>query len=106
MSISYIMVGPDEELHSYGFSYRESKEEYRRYIAMSDEEFFQHDTLIAALHFATFIGWVKELPNEVLLSDVGLIHLLVHQLHIGDDPCVQAERELVRERFKQLLELS
>lgn len=99
------MIGPEGEKYSYGFSYKESKDEYQRYIAMTDEEFFHPDNLIAALHFACFIGWVKELPNEILLSDVGLIHMLVHQLHIGYDPSVIEERPLVRERFNQFLEL-
>lgn len=105
MSLRYLQVGPDDELHEYHFSYQESKEEYHRYIRMTDEEFFTHENIICAMHFACFVGWIKEISPEALLSDVGLIHLLVHQLHIGNDPIVQAERNLVRQRFQTLLEL-
>lgn len=102
MSIEYMF----EDGSKYGFSYSSAKEEYHRFKSMDDETFFAPDNFIEALHFACFISFIKELPNACTLSDKGIIHQMVHILHLKSDVCIQGERETIRERFNSLLELS
>lgn len=62
----------------YMLSYESLREDYRRYTMMSDEEFLAD--LVNILHFTCIVCWMKELKAQWLLSDVGLIHELVHLL--------------------------
>jgi hypothetical protein len=81
----------------YGFSYTELKENYERFKAMRDEEFLA--SLEHALHFAVFVCYIKEIPAYVCLSDIGVVHQLVHL--IVSDTREYALRELskIRETF-------
>jgi hypothetical protein len=62
----------------YILSYESLREDYRRYTMMSDEDFL--NDLVNILHFVCVVCWMKELKAQWLLSDVGLIHELVHLL--------------------------
>lgn len=101
MSLDYVY----DDGSKYGFSYQEMREQYHQYKAMTDKQFFHRKNLIQALHFACFVAFIKELPNSATLSDQGLIHQLVHHLHIGDEPYVKSERRKTRQQFDDLLEL-
>jgi hypothetical protein len=62
----------------YMLSYSSLREDFRRYTMMSNEEFMANITDI--LHFACIVCWMKELQTQWILSDVGIIHELVHLL--------------------------
>lgn len=83
------------------FSYEQLKEQYLKFKEMSEEEFFSD--IPRLLHFACFIGWIKELGNECLISDVGIIHELIHLLEKGVEPVLTKEE--IRNNFLTLLEL-
>ena len=84
----------------YHFSYRELQEKYYELSFLTLEEFL--DRLPEVLHFAVFVCWFKERGNECL-SDVGVIHELVHLLHIKDEPLVNAEK--IKKQFEEELKL-
>ena len=81
----------------YSFSYQEIKEHYNKYCNMSDKEFM--DDLSGALHLASFICWLKEIPSYNCLSDRGIIHQLIHLLHIPDEPLIDIKE--IRKQFKK-----
>ena len=85
----------------FSFSYKQLKEQYLKFKEMSEEEFFSD--IPRLLHFACFVGWIKELGNDCLISDVGIIHELVHLLE-KDVETVLTKEEL-RDKFLTLLEL-
>ena len=86
----------------FSFSYKQLKEQYLKFKEMSEEEFFSD--IPRLLHFACFVGWIKELGNDCLISDVGIIHELVHFLE-KDVETVLTKEEL-RDKFLTLLELN
>jgi hypothetical protein len=65
----------------YVLSYCELKEEYLRFVNMKDEEFLQ--SVPAAAHLACIICWLKE-EGYWSISDVGIIHELIHLMHIPE----------------------
>lgn len=82
----------------YVISYSSLREDYRRYVAMSDDEFKRN--LVQVLHFACVTCWLKEAKAQHVLADNGIIHELVHLLegfYQGNDDQFQAIRGL----FKQ-----
>ena len=85
----------------FSFSYKQLKEQYLKFKEMSEEEFFSD--IPCLLHFACFVGWIKELGNDFLFFDVGIIHELVHLLE-KDVETVLTKEEL-RDKFLTLLEL-
>lgn len=89
---------------TYSFSYSDLREHYQRYRAMTDDEFFKRKTLTAALHFAVYASFIKELPTSMVLSDEGLIHQMVHHLHIGKESYIKSERRACRAMFDKYLE--
>lgn len=86
----------------YNFSYKGLKEDYHRLIAMSDKEFLEN--LPTALHFACFCSYVKELGLEATLGEEGIIHNLIHLIHIPNEPLVDLRQ--IRKSFKELLLLA
>lgn len=68
---------------TYAFDYQDLKRKFEMYESMSDEEFVAD--LPNVLHFAVFVCWFKRIPAYGLLSDVGLVHELVHVLALGKD---------------------
>lgn len=82
-------------------SYRELREQYHRFVQMPDEEFLRN--VPAAAHLACIICYVKEVPGNVCLSDKGVVHELIHLLHIPDvNTSTLAE---IRDVFKITLKL-
>ena len=86
----------------FSYSYKELREEYIKFKLMSEDEFFSD--IPRLLHFACFVGWIKELGNDCLISDVGIIHELVHLLE--KDVETVLTREELRDKFLTLLELN
>lgn len=82
----------------FNFSYKELRTQYYEYKNMTDFVFFAD--IPKLLHFVTFVGWIKELPAESLLSDVGLIHELIHIL---DETETVLTKQEIRENFNKLM---
>lgn len=66
----------------YSFSYQELREEINLVLEMTDDEFL--DNIPKILHIACFACYIKEIPTYLCLSDEGIIHQLVHLLHLTD----------------------
>jgi len=86
----------------YSLSYSELKEQYLIHCNMTDEEFLFN--LPSALHTACIICFFKEIPTYVCLSDKGIVHELVHLLHLRKDTI--PELPTIRELFKNQLKLA
>ena len=82
-------------------SYQELRGLYLNITEMSDNEFMSKIPEI--LHVACIIAWFKEIGRDATLSDVGIIHQLVHLLHIPDEPTIVLSE--IRNQFNTLLEL-
>lgn len=67
---------------TYTLHYQELREKYNELCSVSDEEFMKK--LPEALHLACVICYLKEVPTYLCLSDKGIIHELVHLLHIPE----------------------
>lgn len=91
-----------EEKHRYHFNYKEIKEKYEAHVRMSDSQFIH--ALPTALHLACIICWFKNIPTDIVLGDLGLIHELVHLLEMGDEGKHDIKR--IRKLFKKQLKLS
>lgn len=87
----------------FSVSYSDLQQEFVRYREMSDEMF--KDNLAGAIHFAVFVCWFKELQTQHTCADDGIIHQLVHLLHIGDDMCMHGKLPGIRKLFNEQLEL-
>ncbi|AZD86526.1 hypothetical protein C4K14_3702 [Pseudomonas chlororaphis subsp. aureofaciens] len=88
----------------YSASYQELCEEHARFVGMSDKRFLKE--LPAALHFAVFVCWFKELPSSQVLSDEGIVHQLAHLIHLKDEPLVMSRLGDIRELFNKQLQLA
>jgi hypothetical protein len=95
--MEYIVEG-----HQYSFSYQDVKEHYYRVCDMTDVEFL--GKLPEIIHLACAIAYFKEIPTYVCLSDEGVIHALVHLLHIPEEPNIVLSH--IRGLFKSQLHLS
>lgn len=95
--IEYLVDG-----HKYLLSYRELRESYLNICDMSNEDFIKN--LPTALHLACIICYVKEVPTYLCLNDRGIIHELVHLLHIPDTNTSTVDE--IRQLFKQQLLLA
>lgn len=87
----------------YVISYQSLREDYRRYKAMPDDEFRQ--CLVQVLHFTCIVCWFKESQAQRVLSDIGIIHELVHLLD-GFYQDNDAQFQSVRELFNSECELT
>lgn len=87
---------------TYALSYKELRDKYVEFISIKDREF--KERLPEALHLACIISYLKEIPNNCLVADDGLLHLIAHQLHIPDD--TTHEFREMRRLFKKLLALA
>jgi hypothetical protein len=88
----------------FSLSYRELREEHERMVALDDAAFVAQ--LPAAAHLACIIGWLKELGRDETIGDTGIVHELVHLMHLnplGAEPYQIGE---VRARFARLLLLA
>ncbi len=92
----------------YLFSYSELKEDYVKYISMSDAKFFSD--IPKVLHFVCIVAYIKETPTYILMSDEGLVHQLVHLMdeHTKDEPTVNNKevKRRIRKDFKLWCELA
>lgn len=86
----------------YNLSYSELKDNYNVICLMGDSEFM--NSLPEILHLACVICYLKEIPTYVCLSDEGIIHQLVHLLHIPDDPIIDLVE--IRKLFENQLKLA
>jgi len=98
------MISYDPDNHPDGhylLSYQSLREDYRRYSAMSDEEFSAN--LLPILHFTCITCWLKEQQAQYLLGDTGLIHELVHLLlaQINPEFTTTTKLSAVREMFNR-----
>lgn len=87
--------------HKFSLSYQELREKYHEFCIMSDEDFMK--SLPAAAHFACIVSWLKELPNDCTIGDKGIVHELIHLMHIPEGNTVTLQQ--IRELFKKNLEL-
>lgn len=92
-----IYVLDDKQYH---LSYQELKSLYLQFCECSDEEFL--DRLPEVLHLACIVGYLKEF-NKTSLADNGIIHQLVHCLHIPNEPLINLKE--IREQFKEAIKL-
>ena len=83
-------------------SYEALRQEYLRFCEMSDEDFMKD--IAGATHLAVIICFLKEIPNYICLSDTGIIHELVHCIHIPDDNTTSLKD--IRKLFQDQLKLS
>ncbi|OLF53408.1 hypothetical protein [Pseudomonas chlororaphis] len=88
----------------YSASYQDLREEHGRFIGMTDKRFLKE--LPAALHFAVFVCWFKELPASAVLSDEGIVHQLTHLIHLKGEPLVMSRLGEIRELFNKQLRLA
>ena len=89
--------------NAYTISYVELRELYQTYKALNNEEFKRR--LPEVLHFACICAFYKEIPTHICLSDEGVIHQLVHLLHLTDEePLIKVAE--IREQFNKELKLA
>lgn len=96
----------DPQVSDYTFSYVARRDDYVRYVNMSDEEFTSK--LEYVLHFAIHICWVKEKYTEFICADEGILHELLHLLieRLENQPGIDPTRlTRTRELFKRDCEL-
>ncbi len=86
---------------TFDFKYQELKDKYQEFIEYDDIKFSEH--IVDATHLAIMICFIKQLKTEIVLSDVGIIHELVH-LMIDETTITPLEE--IRELFKEQLKLS
>jgi len=87
--------------NKYNLSYVELRDKYNEICSLSLQSFLAR--LPEVLHLACVISFLKEIPNEHIVGDEGLIHELVHLLHIPDEPLVCAEK--IKEQFETEMKL-
>jgi len=85
----------------YRLSYSDLRDRYNEMVNLTDEEFLER--LPEAAHLACFICYLKETPLEHCLSDMGIIHELIHLIHIKEDTLQDLPR--IRMVFKEVLQL-
>jgi hypothetical protein len=95
--VEYLVNGKRYILH-----YQELKARYQDFCGMTDEQFLAN--LPEATHLAVVISWLKELETEDVLSDKGVIHELVHLIHIPESPELNLQE--IREAFRIKLMLA
>lgn len=100
--MQYIDYNFQNEQLVYDFSYSECKMRYEEYCSLSDDDFIEK--LPEILHFSCFVSHLKELHNNMTLSDNGIIHELVHLLHLKDKHYHNLAG--IRRQFEEVLKLS
>ena len=89
---------------TYGFSYSDIKQSYEAFCRMTDRKFLEK--LPEAIHLACFICFIKEIPTQYCLSDVGVVHELVHLLCIPNEEGRASTVKDVRALFAEELRLA
>lgn len=85
----------------YNFNYSDLVERFNQYTNTTDAEFMEN--LVEILHFSCFVCYLKGYEVETTLSDEGIIHRLVHLLHIPDEPVINLQE--IREQFNLLIKI-
>lgn len=91
-----------ERGRKFSISYKELRDEHLNMIELSDSDFLSQ--LPKAAHLAAIICWFKEIPSHNCLGDMGILHQLLHLIHIGqDDPLIDLQE--IRKQFAEELRL-
>jgi hypothetical protein len=86
----------------YVLHYQELKEDYLRFCQMPDKEWKKQSVLWDVLHFCCVVGYLKEMNDEMLVSDLGIIHEIVHLAKgISGRPLQE-----IRDQFKEVMKLA
>lgn len=83
-------------------SYQDLREQYLTFCAMTDDDFIKK--LPAAIHTAIVICYFKEIPSYICLSDIGIIHELVHLLQFQEETMPRLRE--IRKMYEQHLLLT
>ena len=86
----------------YCMKYQDLKEKFLSFEAMSDEDFKKNFN--EALHLVCVVSYIKDTPSYILLSNVGLIHEMVHYLNKETIPEVNFQR--IRNQFNIWVKLA
>lgn len=86
----------------YHLSYSDLRELYLQYCGLSDMQFMAK--LPEITHFACAVSYLKEIPLEHVVGDQGIVHELVHLMHIPDGNTRTLKE--IRKLFKLQLKLS
>lgn len=86
----------------YSLSYSELRELYLQYCGLTDTTFMSKLPEIA--HFACVVSYLKEIPLEHVVGDKGIVHELVHLMHIPDGNTRTLKE--IRKQFKFQLKLA
>jgi hypothetical protein len=102
--MDYILENIDGDPKQFTLDYPSLRDTYRELCALSDEQFMGR--LVEALHFAVIACFFKGVPGYVALSDVGVIHELVHLLSPGTRPDAERNLATIRRCFAVVCELA
>jgi hypothetical protein len=94
---------PANPARRFSLSYQELREEHERMVTLDDAGFVAE--LPAAAHLACIVGWLKELGPAATIGDGGIVHELVHLMHMGPSGTTQPLAE-IRAQFARLLFLA
>lgn len=94
---------PTNPSRQYGLSYQDLRAEHERMAALDDASFLA--ALPAAAHLACIIAWLKELGPNATIGDCGIVHELVHLMHLGIEESTVPLEE-IRQSFAHLLRLA
>ena len=100
--MQYFVHDIDNNKRSFAFSYQELKQDYEKFNSMSNEDFLKN--LPEILHFTCFICYLKEIPTSCCLSDIGILHELIHLLN--NIELTNYSLDKVRENWNNILKLS
>ena len=70
----------------YSINLNELQFEYNKVISYSDQQFL--DNLVEITHLACVIAFYKKLDAIDTISDEGIIHQLIHLMHIPNEPLI------------------
>lgn len=93
---------PSNPSRQFSLSYQGLREEHERMVALDDAAFLLQ--LPAAAHLACIIGWLKELGPNATIGDCGIVHEIVHLMHLGLEESTTGLDE-IRGSFAHLLRL-
>lgn len=96
---TYTLKKPNGDVYTFSYSNFAMCHEYVSIVMMTDEEFMKE--LPRVLHFATVCCFLYKTDKQAkdALSDIGIIHQLVHLLDIPDEPLILLKE--IRVLFKQ-----
>lgn len=92
----------------YRFSLTQLRNDYEYYTEMNDKLF--KDSLVEACHFACIVSYYKNLTPHQTVSDIGIVHEIVHYMHhlksgLGLGEGSDQALKTLRENFKELLKI-